>query len=611
MKCSLKLKVCILVIYTVLSIDGLAEVQTEAARAKNILVTRVPSDLNVNIETISSKDVMKDVTNSTKHTKKPGDKVKDMGKDEYRIIDTDKGKVRGHVADDGNYFAYLGIPYAAPPVGVNRFKAPRPVKPWSTVYEANHTVVCPQRGGGNEDCLILNVFTPVHIGPGRLPVMVYIHGGSFLFGHGPTDGVEPLIDHNIIVVTINYRLGALGFLCLGTESAPGNAGLKDQVTALKWVNRNIGNFGGDPNNVTLYGMSAGAAAVELLVLFKNNSDKNQSLFHKAIIESGSALNVWTIDEDPIATATIIYKGAKKGPTSRKDVDKTSVLADFYSTVSAENLTRYSLNFYKHSTDGMFGFAPCVELPSAHSEDQFMSLHPRHKLVDQDYHKVAMMFFFASLEGLFLRSQEFHEIDYPVKMMRKFENFLPADLIFDTPETKAKVAQNIRKFYFGSEPITLKEINGYFNYFGDALILNGLLDSVEQHARNNTVYLMEFEHRGKMGYRDMFFDFVEKAGHGDVIKHAILLRPIEDATDNVAVNRVSTIISNFVKFGNPTPSKSEVLPLEWPSVQADNMTYLKLGSDFQLLEQPYVKRMLFWHQIYKTYGRAQIDPLPWP
>ncbi|XP_033219251.1 juvenile hormone esterase-like [Belonocnema kinseyi] len=121
--------------------------------------------------------------------------------------------------------------------------------------------------------------------------MVWIHGGGFVFGSGNADlyGPDFLVRKEIVLVTINYRIDVLGFLNLGLETAPGNQGLKDQVMALKWVKDNISNFGGDPNNVTIFGESAGSASVHYLT----QSALAKGLFHKAIAQSGTALNPWT------------------------------------------------------------------------------------------------------------------------------------------------------------------------------------------------------------------------------------------------------------------------------------------------------------------------------
>ncbi|KOB63350.1 Carboxylesterase CXE21, partial [Operophtera brumata] len=190
------------------------------------------------------------------------------------------------------FISFKGIPYAAPPT-------PQPAASWNGVRRAkdfghacyqHDLMMAHQSPYGEEDCLYLNVYTP-DIKPANLtPVMFYIHGGAFICGSGNDDfyGPEFLVKKGIILVTINYRVGALGYLSLGTEDIPGNAGMKDQVAALKWVKKNIKNFGGDPENITIFGESAGAASVSYHLV----SPMSKGLFKRAIAMSGCLTNTW-------------------------------------------------------------------------------------------------------------------------------------------------------------------------------------------------------------------------------------------------------------------------------------------------------------------------------
>lgn len=215
------------------------------------------------------------------------------------ISQTSSGPVRGE--DHTDFTAYLGIPYAKPPVGELRFAAPVAPDSWSAVRSATeYGSDCVQStGGGSEDCLYLNVFRPKTAGPH--PVMVWIHGGAFIFGSGAGSYVPTrLVSHDTVVVTINYRLGRFGFLAhpgLSAESdanASGSYGIMDQQLALKWVKENIDNFGGDAGNVTIFGESAGG----LSVLSHLVSPASENLFDKAIVQSGS----YSLTQTPMATA---------------------------------------------------------------------------------------------------------------------------------------------------------------------------------------------------------------------------------------------------------------------------------------------------------------------
>jgi para-nitrobenzyl esterase len=213
------------------------------------------------------------------------------------VVTTTAGAVLGRSVDGLDVF--LGIPYAAAPVGELRWREPQPVKPWTgekmaTEYGAS----CPQSAPGparpgvktSEDCLYLNIWAEQK-SASPLPVMVWIHGGGFMFGSGsaPTFDGTHLAKKGVVLVTINYRLGVLGFLAhpdLTQESphhASGNYGILDQIAALKWVQANIGKFGGDPNRVTIFGESAGSTAVSIL----QASPLATGLFQRAIGESTS------------------------------------------------------------------------------------------------------------------------------------------------------------------------------------------------------------------------------------------------------------------------------------------------------------------------------------
>ncbi|XP_066967058.1 esterase FE4-like [Macrobrachium rosenbergii] len=186
--------------------------------------------------------------------------------------------------------AFRGIPYAKAPVGDLRFADPVDlVGPWPGNYlnASQLGSFCPQYDTeskgvlGNEDCLFLNVHTPSHLDEENraedtlLPVLVFIHGGGYVRGSSSPHGAGKLLSRDVVVVTINYRLGALGYLSMGDSVLPGNYGLLDQVSALRWVQRNIAEFGGDPNQVTLGGFSVGAASVHFFMYSPLSKDSHR------------------------------------------------------------------------------------------------------------------------------------------------------------------------------------------------------------------------------------------------------------------------------------------------------------------------------------------------
>lgn len=221
-------------------------------------------------------------------------------------IAVDGGHIAAAPADSRGIRVFKGIPYAAPPTGERRWRAPADVAPWSGVRASDSFgASCPQAdlfagagmsaGKQSEDCLYLNIWTPARAAGERLPVFVWIHGGAYVVGSGSDSKIDgaALAAKGVIVVTFNYRLGVFGFLThpdLAAEvpqRASGNYGLLDQIAALRWIQRNIEKFGGDPTRVTIGGHSAGATSVNIVMA----SPLAKGLFSRAIAQSGSAMSV--------------------------------------------------------------------------------------------------------------------------------------------------------------------------------------------------------------------------------------------------------------------------------------------------------------------------------
>jgi para-nitrobenzyl esterase len=234
-------------------------------------------------------------------------------------VTTTHGTLRG--AEREGHVAFLGVPFAQPPDGERRFLAPQPLDPWTDTRDALEPgPSAPQdrlvprsfraQGPESEDCLYLNVYTPSADG-GRRPVLFWIHGGGFSHGSGtqPHYHGGPLAERgDVVVVTINYRVGALGYLYLGRHGgdrwgAATNAGQLDQIAALRWVRDNIASFGGDPANVTVFGQSAGAAAVATLLAMP----AARGLVAKAIAQSGTANRLGGLDAAAAVTSDYLQR----------------------------------------------------------------------------------------------------------------------------------------------------------------------------------------------------------------------------------------------------------------------------------------------------------------
>ncbi|ODN05788.1 Acetylcholinesterase [Orchesella cincta] len=235
--------------------------------------------------------------------------------DEGLLVETTKGWVRGfrdraQTAEQEEVDSWFGVPYAEPPIDNLRFRHPRPIKKWTGVKEARDPPnSCPQiidtlfpdfAGAAmwnpntqlSEDCLYLNVVAPSERQP-KLAVMIWVYGGGFYSGTSTLDVYDHrtlAVTEQVLVVSMQYRVASLGFLYFGTPEVPGNAGLFDQLMALQFIKDNIERFGGDPDNMTLFGESAGATSVSLHLL----SPLSRNLYNRAILQSGSATAEWAL-----------------------------------------------------------------------------------------------------------------------------------------------------------------------------------------------------------------------------------------------------------------------------------------------------------------------------
>ena len=329
----------------------------------------------------------------------------------------------------------------------------------------------------NEDCLIANVFVP-NTNEKNLSVLVYVHGGAFVVGWSDMiRGAHYITKTNdFIMVTFNYRLGVHGFLCLGTEDVPGNAGMKDQVALLHWVQKNIASFGGNPDDVTLAGGSAGSSSVDLIMLSKSA----EGLFHRVVPESGGNLAAFAVQRDPLEIAK-----EYAGKLNFTNVDDIYALEEFYKTAPMKLLV--SDNFFD-KTDSTFMFSPCVERDTG--DGTFLTESPLSIFKKGNYKKLPVLYGFANMEGL-IRVMQYNS--WKTKMNEKFSDFLPADLKFQSDEEREEVANKIKKFYFGDKPIGDDNILAYVNYFSDITFTYAMLWATKLHveAGNNQIYLYEY------------------------------------------------------------------------------------------------------------------------
>ncbi|XP_075975637.1 juvenile hormone esterase-like [Anticarsia gemmatalis] len=528
-----------------------------------------------------------------------------------RVI-VNEGLLEGELIQNeygGTFCSFKGIPYAQPPVGDLRFKAPLPPKSWEGVRSAKQfgprsyqlDVFTNFGKGGSEDSLYLNVYTP-DVKPDKpLPVMFWIHGGALLCGTGEDElyGPEFLVRHGVVVVTINYRLEVLGFLCLDTEEIPGNAGLKDQVQALRWVNQNISNFGGDPNNITIFGESAGGASVSYHLI----SPMTKGLFKRAIPQSGTAFCPWAQAYKPRDRALALAK--QLGCYSEDDKE----LYEFFKSQPVESLVGISVPLLlsekaRNSADMYF---------SVVKEKQFGN---NEIFFDGDFNSVhedvEIMLGYTSEEGLVSLGPA-DQLKPNLELARDFPEFFvtkPLALLMPVSD-QLEIGKKIRNYYFHNKIDVSKDWEPLVNFLSANMFVYGVARFAKVCAKNNKVYLYKFTCKTERNMISHVLGLASLIGSKPVTSHAddilylfnakLMPAKVDINSDTFKLmEKVMTLWTNFAKYGNPTPDDS--LGANWAPFSSDNQDYLEIGNQFVAGKAPDAEELKFWEDIYEKYGQ---------
>lgn len=299
-----------------------------------------------------------------------------------------------------------------------------------------------------------------------------------------------------------------GFLCLGIEDAPGNAGLYDVIAGLRWISQNIGGFGGNPLNIVLFGHGSGAAMADLVTL----SPLSVGLVHKAIISSGSALSPWAVSYAPIATAEAFaatylrYTG-----NTHQELAKAYVDADI--NVLLNMLSTYS--FYNSTAP----FAPCVENVALKTNETFLPNAPLNIIRSGNYRQIPYLTGYANREGSIRAGQAIHD-SWLDRMNNNFTDFLQADLTFPSELNKTAVAQTIKSSYFGNNTITMANIEDYLDYFGDTMFIISIIRNAQERAATSSIpiRLYEFQYRGTQNSDWTYNIQLTGARHGSILNY---------------------------------------------------------------------------------------------
>ncbi|XP_066147977.1 juvenile hormone esterase-like [Euwallacea fornicatus] len=500
--------------------------------------------------------------------------------------------------DEHTIYKFLGIPYAKPPVGELRFKEPQAPASWIGVKDAKsdgnacyHYNELAKEFEGSEDCLYLNVFTrelPQDGDYNLKPVMVWIHGGGFTGGSNSSKmyGPEFLLSEDVVLVTINYRLGFLGFLRFkdATFNISGNMGFKDQVQALHWVKDNIQQFNGDPDNITLFGESAGAAAVHYHVL----SPLSRGLFHKAILQSGAALNPWA-DECDHSTVQIAKMIDSKIWTEKEAYN-------ILKNLTTEELYGLQVKFLDTIEPG--AKRPIGLVIEPEKKSAFISKRPIDIISSGNYKKIPLIFGYTNREGLLFNALRKSKGD-----TRKLipDYFIPHNVNFKGDrEVRWKYINQLQNLYFSGPS---REDNDAL-ILGDAWFVAGIIGSVKNHFQTSPypVFLYKLSLETQLNFAKVVFKATNQFGcsHADdlgyLFKTFATPEILPGSEEDIHLRRILRLWTNFARCGNPTPDE-EKFDVNWKPARPRQLNTLHIKEELQLEVNPEVKRIDLWRQIY--------------
>ncbi|XP_054286014.1 venom carboxylesterase-6-like [Macrosteles quadrilineatus] len=527
-----------------------------------------------------------------------------------QTVSTELGNIRGEEITIRGTLLYVfsGIPYAKQPVGDLRFKDPVPLtKSYSgNLFEAtqNKKTRCVQflksanKVIGQEDCLTLNIYTTTLDSSAGYDVLVFIHGGAFQYGSGHPQTPEYIYNHEkkLVFVSINYRLGPFGFLSTGDEVVPGNMGLKDQVVALEWINRNIKSFGGNRNNIVLAGMSAGGVGVHLHYM----APLSRHLFSKGISMSGVALSkltkTWKASEG-FENLASLFPDCEKEKSTQKIVDcLTKIPAyELNGKLVSQNRPWGDFNTYEY-------FGPVVEKGSP---KPFLDENPFHLLRKGKIKSAPWLVSATTAEGLF-HADDF--IDHDSKMQELDQNWsLISPYLLQLKEYADEsdlpdISDKVRKHYLGDKKISSETLNEIIRIISDRLYMNSIEHSVRLHAAASRapVYMYIFGYKGKQSFSKYLRRSKSNVGvcHIDDLIYLLKMGRFDPHKDLDVHNIMVKTWISFIKSGIPDTGTG----VQWPPVSS-GITYIG-NIDYLLIDDKIPKSMsrseiserIFWDSL---------------
>lgn len=480
--------------------------------------------------------------------------------------------------------AFLGIPYALPPVGELRFSNPKVMHKLQGIYNASMAKPdCIQKNYllptpliyGEEDCLYLNVYRPERRSAQPLPVMVYIHGGGFFSGSASPflTGPEYFMDTGeVILVSMAYRLGALGFLSTQDTAIPGNFGLKDQQLALRWVQRNIKAFGGDPRKVTIFGQSVGGLSTHMHML----SPRSEGLFQRVISMSGTANVPFGITEHPLEQARRTAELCQV-----KDAQKLSTpkLARALRAVDVNTLLKAGDGLKFWDVDHMTNYRPVVE---PFGPESFLSAHPKQLLAEGNYQKVPWLLGAVPQEGAVRVVNIMENATLRQDFNSRFDELLQELMEFPSDYSQEKLSESMQlileEYFQNQHEVNESTVQGFLDLISDRGFKQPLYNAIWDYVRGvdtneHPLYMYSFNYQGPYSFASIYTS--ANVGHKYGVVHcddliylfrSPMLFPDFDrnSTEARVVASFVGYFVHFAKFGKPinvesiTPCSETVL-----------------------------------------------------
>ncbi|KAJ3652347.1 hypothetical protein Zmor_018322 [Zophobas morio] len=538
------------------------------------------------------------------------------------IIELPTGQILGRqttTSTNTAYYVFEKIPYATPPVGPLRFKAPQPAQPWEGVLNTTYLdTSCYQQQGewpsDSEDCLFVNVYTPAlpeEDENASFPVMLFIHGGAFTSGRSLDYRPDLLIEDEVIIVTINYRLGVFGFLSTQDEIIPGNNGLKDQRLAIQWTHENIHLFGGDPERITIFGESAGSVSVGFHLL----DQTSQGLFSGAILESGSSLCPWAIQRE---ARKIAFGTAAIRNSTFSDSDDSAALFDYLQSLDAADLDQTAQEYLQSVATlldqdlAVLVYTPVIEVKNP---DAFITRKMYGLFKAGSFLQVPIIIGINSEESLLFNPDP----NVVQIVLQEFDNNLelivPIDMPITNSDQNLEMATSIRDIYTNGEPFGANLGDG-IRYASDNGFNRGIIKHAALSSSLTDVYFYQFSYDSLPGNVSVVYDGAGSVGHAEELAYlfcvTILGCSLDDFVENdvVTSQRLIKLWTNFAKYRNPTPEASDLLQnVTWPKVSLEDggeFLYLDINVDLEVRSNPKGEAMEKWDSLYESLNFTDFD-----